>query len=392
MVKRTPRIISRIAQLDPQQWQALDHQHNPFLNHAFLHALEASGSVCAETGWQPHHLCLFEGDELVACAPSYLKTHSHGEFVFDWAWADAYQRHGRHYYPKLLTAVPYSPVPGPRLLVRRGRGDTGALQAELAELAMQQCEELDLSSWHCNFIGPGHEAYTRQQSLPEPLLARCDWQFHWFNQGYQSFAEFLAGLRSKKRKNLRRDRRQVAQAGVGFRQLRGDELSAAELQFVFSCYQQTFLEHGNHPALNPAFFRQLVDAMPGHVLVVIASRDGRDIAMSFYLQGGGRLYGRYWGSLEQIPGLHFETAYHQGIEYCIRHGLQVFEPGAQGEHKISRGFTPVRTHSVHLVRDPVFRRAIADFLQRERQWLDDYREELDNHLPFRQTVQVDELV
>ncbi len=381
-VTRAAKIVTDIAAVDPRQWEQLDHEDNPFLSLAFLQALETSGSVTAATGWQPHHLCLYEGDRLVAFAPSYLKSHSHGEFVFDWAWADAYQRHGKTYYPKLLTAVPYSPVSGPRLLVCRDHPQAAALRMELVDLARSQCEALGLSSWHCNFINES-DFQTLQN---ESLLARSDWQFHWFNQGYQSFDDFLATLRSKKRKNIRRDRRLVMQSGIRFVHKSGAEMSPADLEFIHACYQQTFFEHGNHPALTHAFFTRLAAQSPQSLLAVLALRGEEPLAMSLFLVGGGRLYGRYWGCIEQVPGLHFETTYHQGIEYCIAHGLQVFEPGAQGEHKISRGFTPVRTHSFHLVRDPAYRAAIADFLQKEKLWLEQYRQELTAHEPFRVEV------
>lgn len=376
---RTTRIVTDIAAIDARDWETLDHHDNPFLSQAFLHALEASGSVSETSGWQPHHLCLYENEHLVGLAPSYLKAHSHGEFVFDWAWADAYRRYGRQYYPKLLTAVPYSPVPGPRLLVQRDHPQGPLLRQELVHLAQTQCETLGLSSWHCNFISEPDIKALQQASL----LARSDWQFHWFNQGYRSFDDFLASLRSKKRKNIRRDRRLVEQAGIRFVHKTGAQLGPPELEFIHACYQQTFFEHGNHPALNQAFFTRLAVQCPQALLVVLALRGDQPLAMSLFLLGGGRLYGRYWGCVEHVPGLHFEAAYHQGIEYCIAHGLQVFEPGAQGEHKISRGFTPVRTHSFHLVRDPAFHAAIAEYLQKEHVWLERYRQQLTAHEPFR---------
>jgi hypothetical protein len=319
---------------------------------------------------------------LLAFAPSYLKTHSHGEFVFDWAWADAYQRHGKAYYPKLLTAVPYSPVPGPRLLVRRGDPRGPALRRQLVQLALSECDRLQLSSWHCNFVlEPDVPALQR-----EPLLVRNDWQFHWTNHAYGNFDEFLAQLRSKKRKNIKRDRRLVQDAGVRFEFRTGAELSQRELEFVSRCYQATFLEHGNHPALNRAFFARLLAELPCKVLVVLALRDEQAIAMGFFMVGGGRLYGRYWGCIETVPGLHFETCYYQGIEYCITHGIAAFEPGAQGEHKISRGFLPVRTQSFHHVRDAVFRAAIAAHLQKEHAWMEQYRLQLEELEPFRAPV------
>ena len=376
---RTARIVTDFATLDERAWAKLDHNDNPFVSHAFLNALEASGSVTPETGWQPHHLCLFENGQLVACAPSYLKSHSHGEFVFDWSWADAYHRHGRNYYPKLLTAVPYSPVPGPRLLVQKDHPSAKALQDGLVELALSECDTLELSSWHCNFTPELAVAPKQAQQL----LPRCDWQFHWFNDGYGSFEDFLARLRSKKRKNIRRDRRLVEEEGIRFVRKTGEQLDDEDLDFIFNCYRTTFLEHGNHPALNRSFFAQLAELLKSGLLAVLAYREEQALAMSLYLVGGGRLFGRYWGCMEHLPGLHFETAYHQGIEFCIDQGLDVFEPGAQGEHKLSRGFTPVQTRSYHYVRDPVFREAISRYLEQERAWMKDYRHELSGRTPFR---------
>ena len=376
---RTARVVNEFSALDERAWSLLDHQDNPFLSYAFLNALETAACVQPETGWQPHHLCLFEEEQLVACAPSYLKSHSHGEFVFDWSWADAYHRHGRAYYPKLLTAVPYSPVPGPRLLVQRGHKESEALQAELIDLALTECDSLQLSSWHCNFT----PELTLNIDQSKILLPRNDWQFHWFNQGFSSFADFLSCLRSKKRKNIRRDRRMVEQAGIRFERKSGDQLSPVDLDFIMDCYQATFLDHGNHPALNRSFFEQLAVQLKQGLLTVMALQGNEPLAMSLYLVGGGRLYGRYWGCMKQFPGLHFETAYHQGIEFCIDRGLDVFEPGAQGEHKISRGFTPVRTYSYHHVRDEAFRTAIARYLEQEQGWMEDYRHQLAARTPFR---------
>ena len=379
MAHCTASIVTDLAALAPDEWDRLDHGGNPFLAQPFLAALEQSGSVTPETGWQPHHLALHEAGELVAFAPTYIKSHSHGEFVFDWAWADAFQRYGRAWYPKLLTAIPYSPVTGPRLLVRRGHPDAEALRARLVDEALAVCEALGLSSWHCNFHVPQDALALRR----EPLLARHDWQFHWQNRQYASFDDFLAGLRSRKRKNMQRDRRLARDAGIGFEWRRGGELDDSERRFVYRCYRRTFLEYGNHPALTREFFDRVCDEMPQAVLVMLAIRDGRPIAMSWFLEGGGRLYGRYWGCIEQHPGLHFETAYHQGIEYCIANGLAAFEPGAQGEHKYSRGFEATQTNSAHFVRDPVFRAAIAVHLEHEAAWLHRYREGLEAHAPYR---------
>ena len=378
-MKTVPRIITDFSKIDKRDWDQLDHSDNPFLSHAFLNALETSASVCVDSGWQPHHLGLYQGDQLVAFAPTYIKSHSHGEFVFDWAWAAAYQRHRLPYYPKLLTAIPYSPVTGPRLLVKIGHPDAVLLRQSLVDLAIDECRIWDFSSWHCNFCNETDAAALDN----EPLLARRDWQYHWFNRDYQSFDDFLCQLRSRKRKNIRRERRQVCESGIVFEWKGGAELSQRDHEFVYTCYQNTFMAYGNYAALQAKFFRDIAQNMPNRVHVLLAKRDDQPIAMAFFLSGGERLYGRYWGCVEEVPGLHFETAYYQGIEFCIEHGIRVFESGAQGEHKISRGFTPSQTRSFHLVRNEAFREAIAQFLIRENQGLDEYRAQLTLHDPFR---------
>ena len=378
-MKTETRIIPDISSIDERDWAQLDHQDNPFLSRAFLSALEESGSVNAKTGWQPHHLAVFQDGQLTAFAPTYIKTHSHGEFVFDWAWADAYHRHGLDYYPKLLTAIPYSPVTGPRLLIRKGHPDSVSLRKILMRLAADECEQQEFSSWHCNFTDSEDEkALTRAA-----LLERRDLQFHWFNREYSSFDNFLQQLRSRKRKNIRRERRQVQDAGIRFEWKTGREMNRQDLDFVYRCYSNTFHAHGNHAALKPAFFRLLSDGLADRVQVSLAKREDKPVAMSLFLTGGGRLYGRYWGCVEEVPGLHFEAAYYQGIEFCIEHGIEVFESGAQGEHKISRGFIPSRTRSWHLVRHEGFRSAIAEYLKRESHWLGGYHDELMQHNPYR---------
>ena len=372
-------ILPEISGVDAADWERLDHQDNPFVSHAFLGALESSGALDARLGWTPCHLAVHDDGGLAAFAPSYIKTNSHGEFVFDWAWAEAYQRHGLSYYPKLLTAVPYSPVTGPRLLTRRGHPDPAGLRRRLVQLAMDACAQLQLSSWHCNFVGAEDGAALQEAGL----LAREDCQFHWVNEGYSCFDDFLERLRARKRKNVRRERRQVEDAGIRFRWLRGSELGDAELDFVQRCYSATFRQYGNHAALNREFFARLAATLGDGLCVAFALRDRQPLAMSLYLQGGGRLYGRYWGCLEPVPGLHFETAYYQGIEFCIANGIGVFESGAQGEHKISRGFRPAPTRSFHYLREETFREPIARYLQQEKNWMLEYRDQLAQHDPFR---------
>jgi predicted N-acyltransferase len=378
-VKLSTRIVTELSSIDPGEWEGLNHGGNPFLSHAFLGGLESSGSIGPHIGWQPHHLAIFDGESLLALAPSYVKSNSHGEFVFDWAWADAYHRHKLPYYPKLLTAVPYSPVTGTRLLTFQGHPDEEDLRRRLIAFALDECARLGLSSWHCNFVTRvDHRALSESN-----LLGRSDWQFHWRNRDYASFDDFLGRLRSRKRKNIRRERRQVTESGIDFEWKSGGESDAADIEFIYRCYASTFQAYGNHPALTRRFFNHIAKGLGSRFQVCFARLEGERVAMSLFLRGGGKLYGRYWGCVQDIPGLHFEAAYYQGIEYCICEGLGVFESGAQGEHKVARGFMPSRTRSWHHIGDEAFRAAIAEFLSRETAWLDDYRDELLKHSPYR---------
>lgn len=374
-----PRVLTSFSSIDPRQWQVLERCDNPFLDYAFLAGLEETGSIGPHAGWRPHHLALYDGDDLLAFAPTYAKDNSHGEFVFDWAWADAYRRNGLAYYPKLLTGIPYTPVTGPRLLVRTGRTDAPELRKMLAEFAVASCRQRGFSTWHCNFALEEDVAAAAELGV----LHRRDWQFHWINRGYDTFDDFLAQLRSRKRKNIRRERQRIRQAGIAFEWRSGAELAGPDIDFVHACYLNTFQNYGNYPALKRSFFEAIASRMGARFQVVFARRGQAAIAMAVFLYGGGRLYGRYWGSTEEIPGLHFETAYYQGIEFCIANGIEVFESGAQGEHKIPRGFLPTRTCSVHHVEHALFREAIAEHLEREKAWLDEYREQLGKQDPFR---------
>jgi predicted N-acyltransferase len=358
-------------------WNALLPDDNPFVRHAFLGGIERHGCIDAHKGWQPHHLGLYEGERLVAAAPLYLKGNSHGEFVFDWGWASAYAQHGLDYYPKLLCAVPYSPVTGPRLLVGRD-ADADRLRAASLAAIRSEAERLRLSSAHLNFaIGSDATAFAGGAWLP-----RFDWQFHWHNLGWRDFDAFLAALSHKKRKNIRHERRRVAEAGVVCSIRHGDELDAAEWRALHGFYLATFDDKGNYPALTLEFFRHLGASMPRSIVAILCRRGEELIAGALLLRSSTTLYGRYWGASEQVEGLHFEACYYQGIEYCLREGLAVFEPGAQGEHKLARGFLPTRTRSFHWIADPRFRAAIADALQRETSLLESYRDELLQHTPY----------
>ena len=369
------RFHAAIAELPAAEWDALRADANPFVSHAFLDALERSGCIRPDWGWQAHHLGLYEDGRLLAAAPLYLKGNSHGEFVFDWSWASAWERAGGEYYPKLLNGVPYSPVPGPRLLAGN-HAHTPSLQRELAEAMCREAERLDLSSVHANFLQPAELA-----AFGDGWLARSDVQFHWHNRGYRHFPDFLAALSHKKRKNILRERRQVAAGGLAIEWRSGDTLSLDEWQRVHALYEATFDMKGNHAALTAGFFHRL--GTLGSTAQLALARDGAAIvAMALFVQGGNVLYGRYWGASVDVPGLHFELCYYRGIEHAIAHGLERFEPGAQGEHKLARGFLPVRTHSRHYLANPGFRAAVAKALASEAEAVDAYAAELQSHSPY----------
>jgi predicted N-acyltransferase len=366
--------FDRLDAIAAGDWDALHDGTNPFVRHAFLAGLEQHRCLRPDWGWMPRHAALFDGDRLVAAAPAYLKTNSHGEFVFDHAWARAYDQLGRDYYPKWLIAVPYSPVTGPRLLAR-----DDAARRTLLEAMRAQAKPAGLPSVHANFLGEDELA-----AFDTGWLSRTDVQFHWRNAGWRDFDEFLAALDARKRKNIRQERARVARAGIAFRVLHGDEASAADIDAMHAFYVDTQRQYGNHPALTRGFFHHLAQAMPRQVVIVLAERGGAAIAGAWCLRGGVTFYGRYWGCRETLPGLHFETCYYQGIEYCLREGLACFEPGAQGEHKVARGFLPVLTHSRHWLADPAIADALAPWCAQERAANLRYRDRVLEHSPFRE--------
>jgi predicted N-acyltransferase len=365
------RVVPRIAELPADAWNALAGD-SPFLQHAFLHALEATGCVGPDIGWEPVHLALFRNGQLDAAMPLYVKHHSWGEFVFDWAWADAYRRHGLNYYPKLVCCVPFSPVPGPRLLAK-----TDADRTTLIQAALKLTHELGFSSLHILFpTAPDHTALEAS-----PLMHRSGFQFHWNNAGYASFDDFLAALTHDKRKKIRQERKKLASLGVTFRWVECRDSSDADWDHFYRCYADTYARHRSEPHLNRAFFAALRETMPDNLLLIVADRDGVPTACSFCIKDSERLYGRHWGTLEYLPGLHFETCYQQGIEYAIANGLKVFEGGAQGEHKLARGLVPTATHSWHWLENAEFREAVDRFLERETDAITHYMDEIE--APFR---------
>jgi len=371
-------IVSDLSEVGQANWDALVQAQaapTPFLSYAFVHALHASGSASPETGWQPQFLLLYDdGDALAAALPLYVKGHSYGEYVFDWAWADAYQRNGLDYYPKLLSAIPFTPVAGSRLLAR----DAQARAALIDVLAATQ-QATEVSSTHVLFP-PEVEA---QQLRAAGFMLRSGVQFHWLNQGYTNFDEFLATLEQKKRKNIRAERRKVAEAGVQLRRVRGKDATHEDWVLFNRCYRNTYREHHSTPYLNLDFFQRIGASMPENILLVIAEKEGRAIAASLVIHDEDTLYGRYWGALEHVPCLHFEAAYYQPLEFCIEQGISTFEGGAQGEHKMARGFLPTKTWSAHWLAHPSFADAVERFLEREAGGIDDYLDELNERSPFR---------
>jgi predicted N-acyltransferase len=368
------RLHRRLDEIPAASWDALNRGRHPFTAHAFLAGLEQHGCLDPEYGWTPLHAALWDGDALLAAAPAYAKGNSHGEFVFDHAWANAYAQYGLEYYPKWLIGVPYTPVTGPRLLAR----DIESKRALLAAMR-EAAPALGLQSVHANFIDADDLA-----AFDGAWLAREDVQFHWTRDpAWHSFDDFLGALDHKRRKNLRADRRKVAEAGVTLRVIEGREARGEALAAMHAFYRSTFAEKWNHAAMTEAFFQHLGEAMPEAVVLVLAEREGQAVGGALCLRSDGALYGRYWGALDDVSGLHFEACYHQGIDYCIARGIARFEPGAQGEHKLARGFLPVATHSRHWLAEPRFHAALERWCAAEREATGRYRASLAAHSPFR---------
>ena len=390
------RVVDSTAAIDAGQWNALlatQSDATPFMRHEYLAALEASGSAVAATGWHPQFVLLEKAHHLVGACALYLKNHSHGEYVFDWSWANAYAQNGLPYYPKAVVAVPFTPVPGSRLLAR-----SSADRAQVAAALVQWCKSRQLSSLHVLFTSPQDQKACVQAGM----MLRHTVQFHWNNSepGYADFGAFLSSLAQDKRKKIRQERRKVAEAGVSFRWAQGKDISAADWEFFYRCYERTYLEHGNAPYLNRQFFGDMATTMPENWLLFIAERNGQPIATSliainpigtraraeFHPQSPGAVaYGRYWGALERVDCLHFEACYYQPLQWCIENGYQRFEGGAQGEHKLARALLPVMATSAHWLAHPAFADAVEKFLSREGEGVSDYMDELRQRSPMRKT-------
>jgi hypothetical protein len=370
------RIVGDLADIGAARWNSLLAREpaNPFVRFEFLQALHATGCASAATGWEPCFLTLWSGMDLEAAAPLYRKEHSYGEYVFDWAWADAHHRHGLAYYPKWLVSIPFTPVPGPRLLAV----DAAARDA-LAKALHDHAVASGLSSLHTLFL-PEADA-RRFADLGQ--MTRRSVQFHWFNHGYATFDEYLAALTQPKRKKVRAERRKVAEAGVTFQRKVGTDIAEADWAFFAGCYARTYAAHHSTPYLTPAFFLELARTMPETLLLVIARQAGRPVAAALALFDDARLYGRYWGAVETVPLLHFETSYYQMIEFAIERRLAVFEGGAQGEHKLARGFEPVTTFSSHWLSHPAFNAAVQRYLEREHGGIEAYVDELNERTALK---------
>jgi predicted N-acyltransferase len=366
-------VIETLDGISEQEWNALT-DGNPFTSHRFLSTLHATGCASRRTGWAPRYLVIRSGRTLVAAMILYAKNHSRGEYVFDYAWAHAYEQNGVPYYPKLVSAVPFTAVTGPRLLARNA-GD----RKLLARAAIQVALQTDASSIHVLF--PSRE--DAEALRGEGFMMREGVQFHWLNTGYDSFEQFLESMTREKRKKVRQDRKHVLAAGVTYRRLRGAEIDAADLDFFYECYKLTYQNHHSSPYLTPSFFREIRRTMADSLFLVIAELDGEPIAAALNFVGPDGMYGRYWGTMQFISGLHFETCYMQAIEYCIEQGIAAFEGGAQGEHKLARGLLPTPTWSAHWIADQRFASAIEEFLERETEHMNDYIDELDQHAPFK---------
>lgn len=367
------KIIETISDIPAAQWDALA-ENNPFLKHAYLNALQITGCATPRTGWGTQFITLWEDEQLVGGMPLYYKTHSYGEFVFDWAWADAYQQHGLRYYPKLVSSVPFTPATGPRLLAK-----SAEVRAQLVQAALALTKETGTSSLHLLFP---YESQA-QEMQKQGMMLRRGVQLHWRNAGYADLEAYLASMRRDKRKKIKQERRKVSDAGITFEHLRGEQITQEQWQFFVRCYQHTHVQYNSPQPLNLEFFLRIGATMPEHILMIVGSRDGIPVCGAINFYNHDTLFGRSWGALEYHPGLHFETCYYQAIEFCINNKIALFEGGAQGEHKLARGFLPSTTWSAHWLAHPQFARAIEDFLQREAGGIEHYMDELNDSSPFK---------
>ena len=380
------RILHSIHDVTSSEWNALEMRGQPFLRHEFLSALEDTECACARTGWTPHHLILLDDQQqvMLAAMPLYLKAHSFGEFVFDFSWAEAYAQAGQDYYPKLVSAIPFTPATGPRILHSKhaDAANVSQFSSQLVNAAVDVVQEQQWSSIHVLYADEATRNQLFSSEENNAWLSRTSCDFHWFNRDYQDMDAFFEQFRADKRKKARRERRRVSEQGISFRTLHGNELTRELCEIVFSFSEHTFHEHGHEHYLNADCLHRIAHALPTQLMIKLAEYQGQAVAAAIFFRSDDTLFGRYWGSVANFHSLHFETCYYQGIEYCIEHGLKKFEPGTQGEHKIPRGFEPALTHSAHYIRDERFRAALDPYLQRERAAVDRYADAMREHVPF----------
>lgn len=373
------RFVDAIADVKADDWNALAGKDYPFTRHEFLAALESAQVVSQKTGWLPQHLLVYYDQKLVAVMPLYIKSHSYGEYVFDWSWADAYRQHGHDYYPKLLAAVPYTPCTGPRVCYDKSIALDSLINI-ITTAIQSHCEKLNLSSFHLLFPEKNlHEQFCKNELMPRTAV-----HFQWFNQGFQHFDDFLERFNSRKRKNLKKERRAIIDAGISFEIFSGNEMTDQLWERFYWFYQTTYAKRSGHGGyFNQTFFQQISKTLSDHLVVILAKKEDEYIAGALNFRDRNTLYGRYWGCIKEIEYLHFETCYYQGIEYCIKQGLDRFDPGVQGEHKLTRGFEPVFTFSNHYLNASPFQQAISQFLDREKPMIEDYYTDCKEHLPFK---------
>lgn len=376
------KFIHSIKDIPSAQWHEL-FSDNPFTHYEFLAALESNGCTNSQTGWTPHHLVVLQDDSLIAAMPCFIKNHSYGEYVFDWAWAEAYQQHNLNYYPKLTTAIPFTPSTGQRIALHPCITSTvehELIISKISHAIIKETNILNASSWHCLFPS---------QALSEQLhtlghTTRTGVQYHWKNKHYKTFEDFLGHLKSRKRKSIRKERKSVIQQGIELNSVEGSDISPELIQQFYRFYQTTYIKRSRRQGyLSLSFFNKLLHSMPAKLLMVCAYKEQQLIATALFFKNSETLFGRYWGASKEYDALHFEACYYQGIEYCIKHNIQYFDPGAQGEHKISRGFEPIKTYSNHLVLNPNFKRAIDEFIEDEAQHIEQYIEQLKITTPYR---------
>ena len=374
--------LNSIEEISKDQWDGIHANRYPFLKYEFLKCLEITKCVSSDQGWQPMHAVVYKEGKLIAAMPLYVKTDSQGEFIFDWSWADAYYRNGLEYYPKLVCSIPFTPATGPRILFSNSE-DRNYVVNKISEALKELSENLKFSSIHILLA----EKEEINQFSEEDFSLRTSYSFHWFNNGYASFDMFLEDMTSRQRKNIKKERVKILQQGITLSKIKGDQITIEMMEIFYQFYQVTYLKRGMRGYLNFDFFKKIIEVLPESIMLVMASNKNGDFvagALNFYDEK--KLYGRYWGCLEEYDSLHFETCYYQGIEFCIENELESFDPGVQGEHKIKRGFCPIETYSAHWIKDLRFKEAIDDFLERERAHILEYNQDRKALLPFKQEV------